>query len=177
MRVSSVFRSIARFSCPLTDRNGVQNWACGRHNFASGAIAGVRCTMVCRRGRGYCHGGLALRFRFTAPVVVIHAAMTRSSMFRGRGPMVNMPPQVGSTPKKYVDDLQQKIIRSKNIFVFRPNQVSHTPKSYYLVVVRIQINAKELHETQPMAMFDVKSKIMCLSDSIRTPGLAIFHGR
>ena len=40
----------------------LKNCDCYRHDFFSGATAGVRCAMVCRCGRGWCPGRHSLRF-------------------------------------------------------------------------------------------------------------------
>ena len=40
------------------------NWDRGRHDPFSGATAGVRCSMVCGRGRGCCSGRFSLRVAF-----------------------------------------------------------------------------------------------------------------
>ena len=62
--VSSVFLLVCSIFVMVGRSNRPKKWACGRHDFVLGATAGVRCAMVCGRGRGYCSGRLSLRFAF-----------------------------------------------------------------------------------------------------------------
>ena len=62
LRVSSAFWVNRSVLVLFARSSWLKNWGCDRHGFFWGAIAGVRCAMVCKRGRDWCLGRHSLRF-------------------------------------------------------------------------------------------------------------------
>ena len=98
--VSSVFLLACSVFVMVSRSSRRKSWACGRHGFL-GAATGVRCAMVCGRGRNYCSGRLSLKFAFyrldrghrnsqespqTAPKVLTHHEHATSRLINSQIP-------------------------------------------------------------------------------------------
>ena len=75
-----------------------KNCACDRHDFFSGATTGVRCAMVCIRGRGCCPGRHPLRFTIYRLVWDRRQCPNGDGLPRGRWPSGNMPCKLDKVP-------------------------------------------------------------------------------